>query len=62
MQVIVHGGAGSSPDEPDSRQAILDDAASEGATAATPLDAVEAALQNRDDVVDELERMGYTRD
>jgi beta-aspartyl-peptidase (threonine type) len=44
MQVIVHGGAGSSPDEPDSRQAILDDAASEGAAAGTPLDAVEAAI------------------
>jgi beta-aspartyl-peptidase (threonine type) len=44
MQVIVHGGAGSSPDEPESRQAILDDAASDGAAAATPLDAVEAAI------------------
>jgi len=44
MQVIVHGGAGSSPDEPESRQAILDDAASEGATATTPLDAVEDAI------------------
>ncbi|WP_227133600.1 isoaspartyl peptidase/L-asparaginase [Halorubellus salinus] len=44
MQVIVHGGAGSAPDEPESRQAILDDAANEGANAATPLDAVEAAL------------------
>jgi len=44
MQVIVHGGAGSSPDEPDSRQAILDDAATEGTAARTPLEAVEAAL------------------
>ncbi|MFC6955555.1 isoaspartyl peptidase/L-asparaginase [Halorubellus litoreus] len=44
MQVIVHGGAGSAPDEPESRQAILDDAANDGATASTPLDAVEAAL------------------
>jgi beta-aspartyl-peptidase (threonine type) len=44
MQVIVHGGAGSAPGEPESRQAILDDAANDGASASTPLDAVEAAL------------------
>ncbi|MFC6737668.1 asparaginase, partial [Halolamina salina] len=26
MQIIVHGGAGSQPDEPEPRQAVLDDA------------------------------------
>jgi len=45
VQVIVHGGAGSAPDEPEPRQAVLDDAASEGANEATPLDAVEAAIR-----------------
>jgi beta-aspartyl-peptidase (threonine type) len=44
MQVIVHGGAGSAPDEPQSRQAILEDAASAGASETTPLDAVESAI------------------
>ncbi|MFC4357410.1 isoaspartyl peptidase/L-asparaginase [Halobium salinum] len=44
MQVIVHGGAGSDPDEPEPRQAVLDEAAREGTSTATPLDAVEAAL------------------
>ena len=45
MQVIVHGGAGGAPDEPEPRQAVLDDAASEGAGADAPLDAVEAAVR-----------------
>lgn len=45
MQVIVHGGAGGTPDEPAPRQAVLDDAAAEGARASTPLDAVEAAVR-----------------
>jgi len=44
MQVIVHGGAGGSPDEPEPRQAVLDGAAADGAAADTPLDAVEAAV------------------
>ena len=44
MQLIVHGGAGSSPDEPAPRQAVLDDAATAGAEATTPLAAVEAAI------------------
>lgn len=44
MQIIVHGGAGSAPDEPDARQAVLDRAADDGAVAATPLDAVETAV------------------
>jgi beta-aspartyl-peptidase (threonine type) len=45
MQVIVHGGAGGVPDDPDPRQAVLDDAAAAGTDAATPLAAVEAAVR-----------------
>ncbi|MFT4891852.1 MAG: beta-aspartyl-peptidase (threonine type) [Halobacteriales archaeon] len=44
MQVIVHGGAGSEPDEPEPRQDVLDEAAENGAATETPLDAVEAAI------------------
>ncbi len=44
MRIIVHGGAGGVPDEPEPRQAVLDDAAAAGAEADTPLDAVEAAV------------------
>jgi beta-aspartyl-peptidase (threonine type) len=48
MRIIVHGGAGSgaSLGEPTAdRQAVLDAAASDGAAADTPLDAVETALR-----------------
>jgi len=45
MRIIVHGGAGGTPDEPDARQAVLDEAAETGAAAATPLDAVESAVR-----------------
>lgn len=44
MRVIVHGGAGGTPDEPDRRQAVLDEAATRGAAAETPIDAVETAI------------------
>ena len=44
MRVIVHGGAGGTPDAPEPRQAVLDEAAARGADAATPLDAVEDAV------------------
>lgn len=44
MQVIVHGGAGDRPDDPDERQAVLDSAADRGAEEPTPLDAVDAAV------------------
>lgn len=44
MQVIVHGGAGGEPDEPEPRQDVLDEAAENGVMAETPLDAVEAAI------------------
>jgi isoaspartyl peptidase/L-asparaginase-like protein (Ntn-hydrolase superfamily) len=45
MRVIVHGGAGGSPDEPEPRQAVLDDAADAGAAESGPVDAVEAAIR-----------------
>ncbi|WIV68138.1 isoaspartyl peptidase/L-asparaginase [Natrialbaceae archaeon AArc-T1-2] len=44
MHVIVHGGACSDTDEPAARQRTLEEAAETGADAATPLDAVEAAV------------------
>ena len=44
MRVIVHGGAGGAPDEPEPRQTVLDEAAETGADESTPLDAVEAAV------------------
>ncbi|SDF14243.1 beta-aspartyl-peptidase (threonine type) [Halorubrum xinjiangense] len=44
MRVIVHGGAGGAPDDPEPRQAVLDEAAARGADAASPLDAVESAV------------------
>ena len=45
MRVILHGGAGGAPDEPEPRGAVLDEAAEAGAAAATPLDAVEAGIR-----------------
>ncbi|GAA0530392.1 isoaspartyl peptidase/L-asparaginase [Halorubrum ejinorense] len=44
MRIIAHGGAGGAPDDPEPRQAVLDEAAARGADAATPLDAVESAV------------------
>jgi len=45
MRVIVHGGAGGEPRAPESRQAVLDDAADRGVTESTPLDAVVRAVE-----------------
>jgi isoaspartyl peptidase/L-asparaginase-like protein (Ntn-hydrolase superfamily) len=45
MQVIVHGGAGGSPEEPEPRQSVLDEAAADGAGENAPLDAVETAVR-----------------
>ena len=45
MQVVVHGGAGSAPAEPEPRQAVLEEAASAGTAAETPTDAVVAAVR-----------------
>ncbi|RQG97386.1 asparaginase [Natrarchaeobius oligotrophus] len=44
MQVLVHGGAGSTPDEPKSRQRVLERAAEHGGERSNPVDAVEAAV------------------
>jgi beta-aspartyl-peptidase (threonine type) len=44
MRIICHGGAGGTPDEPEPRQAVLDEAAETGVGQDTPLDAVEAAV------------------
>ncbi|UPW01252.1 isoaspartyl peptidase/L-asparaginase [Halorussus gelatinilyticus] len=44
MKVIVHGGAGSAPDEPEPRQEVLDEAAQTGAAESSVVDAVEAAV------------------
>lgn len=45
MNVIVHGGAGKVPEEPESRQAVLANAAEAGADRETVLDAVETAVR-----------------
>ena len=45
MQVLVHGGAGSEPDDPDARRAVLERAADAGASEPNPIDAVEAAVR-----------------
>ena len=44
MQVLVHGGAGSDPEEPEPRQDVLEQAADAGAAESDPVDAVEAAV------------------
>ena len=44
MEVVVHGGAGGTPEEPRRRQAVLDDAAEAGAKADRPVDAVVEAV------------------
>ncbi|PSP56090.1 asparaginase [Halobacteriales archaeon QS_1_67_19] len=44
MRVIVHGGAGTDPDEPEPRRAVLDEAAAAGADESSVVDAVEAAV------------------
>jgi len=45
MDVIVHGGAGSMPEQPSERVATLSKAATRGAEAASPVDAVVAAVR-----------------
>ncbi|WP_394741121.1 isoaspartyl peptidase/L-asparaginase [Natronococcus roseus] len=44
MQLLVHGGAGSTPKEPERRRQVLERAAETGAERPTPVDAVEAAV------------------
>ncbi len=45
MRVICHGGAGGVPEEPEPRQAVLDEAAGAGAGESTAVDAVVAAVE-----------------
>ncbi|KAB1187938.1 MULTISPECIES: isoaspartyl peptidase/L-asparaginase [Haloferax] len=45
MRIILHGGAGGVPDEPEPRQAVLDDAATKGVAEPDPLSAVETAVR-----------------
>ena len=45
MRIVCHGGAGGVPDEPEPRQAVLDEAAETGATAETAVDAVVDAVE-----------------
>jgi len=45
MRVICHGGAGGVPDEPEPRQAVLDEAAETGAGESTVVDAVVSAVE-----------------
>jgi isoaspartyl peptidase/L-asparaginase-like protein (Ntn-hydrolase superfamily) len=45
MQVLVHGGAGSAPDDPDPRQAVVDEAAAAGSDRETPQRAVLTAVR-----------------
>jgi beta-aspartyl-peptidase (threonine type) len=40
MRVLVHGGAGDRPDDPDAQRAVLETAASHGSDVATPITAV----------------------
>lgn len=44
MRIIVHGGAGGVPEEPELRQRVLDEAANAGANESSPIDAVETAI------------------
>ncbi|WP_396612066.1 isoaspartyl peptidase/L-asparaginase [Haloferax sp. S1W] len=45
MRIVLHGGAGNAPDEPEPRQAVLDDAAEAGVQESDPLSAVETAVR-----------------
>ncbi|GAB3668044.1 isoaspartyl peptidase/L-asparaginase [Halopiger thermotolerans] len=45
MQVLVHGGAGGNPDEPEPRAAVLERAAETGAERSTAVEAVEEAVR-----------------
>ncbi|MFC6903964.1 isoaspartyl peptidase/L-asparaginase [Halalkalicoccus tibetensis] len=49
MNVIVHGGAGSTPEEPEERQAVLDGAARAGTEADSAVGAVQEAIRVLED-------------
>lgn len=57
MEVIVHGGAGATPDAPEERAAVLAEAARVGAAEASVVRAVEAAVN----VLEEAPRFGAGR-
>lgn len=46
MQIIVHGGADSKPEDPETRQMILDESAMRGVSESNPIDAVETAINH----------------
>ena len=45
MRIVLHGGAGDAPDEPEPRQEVLDEAAAAGVEESDPLSAVETAVR-----------------
>ena len=45
MDILVHGGAGGEPDDPETRQAVLDRAAAAGEATTTPADAIVEAVR-----------------
>ncbi len=49
MQLLVHGGAGTDPDEPEPRQAVVEEAAETGAGEESVVDAVESAIRVLED-------------
>ncbi|WP_114577861.1 isoaspartyl peptidase/L-asparaginase [Saliphagus sp. LR7] len=49
MQLLVHGGAGTEPDEPEPRREVLDEAAAAGARERSVVDAVERAVRVLED-------------
>lgn len=49
MRVIVHGGAGGAPEDPDERRSALDEAAATGATAEAVTDAAVGAVRTLED-------------
>ena len=50
MRIIIHGGAGDSPEAPAQRQSILDETATHAVSSDTPIDAVETALRELESV------------
>jgi isoaspartyl peptidase/L-asparaginase-like protein (Ntn-hydrolase superfamily) len=46
MDLLVHGGAGGDPEDPDARQAVIDEAAATGTACTTPTEAVCTAVRH----------------
>lgn len=49
MQLLVHGGAGGAPEEPEERLAVLEEATELGVRESTPIAAVETAVRHLED-------------